>query len=163
MSEAKPFNELNLLEKKTHPAVQSHINVLQEIINRMSQNSARCKSWVIPIVSALLALSSEKGIVPTATLYTPIVMFYLLDCFYLGHERRFRDKQRDFVLKINKGDDISEDVFLLNKNKNKNRSLLSRRLESLKYQLLCTIDGMFSFSTTIVYGALVFAVNLMGR
>lgn len=161
MSEAKPFNELNLLGKKAHPAVQSHIDMLQEIINRMSQNSARCKSWVIPIVSAFLALSMEKGIVPTATLYTPIVMFYLLDCFYLGHERRFRDKQIEFVLKINKGENISEDVFLLSKNKKMN--LLSRRLESLKYQLLCTLDGMFSFSTTIVYGVLAAAVFFINK
>lgn len=153
-------NQMTLFDKKSHPAVKAHIDMLQGVISRMSKNSASCKSWAIPMVIAVITLSLEKGIVPTTTAFIPIGLFYLLDCYYLGLERKFKDRQRDFIAKLNNGDDVSNDIYYSHRTDDK--CWFIRRLCSLGSQILCTLDGMFSFSTTIVYGVLALSVYLIG-
>ena len=157
----KTFQEMNILERKGHPVVLAHINMLQSIISRLAQNSTNCKSWAIPIVSAILMLALEKGIIPTATAYIPLVVFYLLDCYYLGLERKFRDQQRNFIKKLNDGQDVTKDLFYAQSVEK--RCWLTRRGRMILDQLLCTLDGVFSFSTTIVYGVLGLSVYLIGK
>ena len=82
------FDQMTLLDKKSHPAVNTYIDMLQSVITRMAKNSAACKSWAIPLVTAILLLALEKGIVPTKTAYIPLCLFYLLDCYYLGLESK---------------------------------------------------------------------------
>ncbi len=159
MCEVKEFNEMSLIDKKSHPAVQAHVNMMQGIINRMAQNSANCKNWAIPIVSAILMLALEKGVVPTATAYIPLVLFYVLDCYYLGLERKFRDQQRNFITKLNEGKDVASDIFFAQTTEKK--GWFKRRLRMIIDQLLCTFDGAISFSTTIVYGVLALSVYLI--
>ena len=151
---------MTTLEKKAHPAVQAHIDMLQSIISRMAKNSANCKSWVIPMVTAIVTLVLEKGILPTTVAYIPIVLFYLLDCYYLGLERKFKDRLRDFIVDINAGKDISNDIYLSHSTDDK--CWIVRRLCSIWHQFLSVFDGMFSFSTTVVYGALALIVYLIG-
>lgn len=38
---------------KESSAIQTHINILQNVINRMASNSANSKTWTITIISAL--------------------------------------------------------------------------------------------------------------
>ena len=162
MSETnKSFQEMNILERKGHPDVQAHINMLQGIITRMAQNSTNCKSWAIPIVSAVLMLALEKDTIPNITAYIPLAIFYLLDCYYLGLERKFRDEQRDFIARINNGEDITQDLFFAQGSDKK--GWFGRRWTTLKDQLLRTLDGVFSFSTTIVYGVLALSIYLIGK
>lgn len=162
MSETnKSFQEMNILERKGHPVVQAHINMLQGIITRMAQNSTNCKSWAIPIVSAVLMLALEKDTIPNITAYIPLAIFYLLDCYYLGLERKFRDEQRDFIARINNGEDITQDLFFAQGSDKK--GWFGRRWTTLKDQLLRTLDGVFSFSTTIVYGVLALSIYLIGK
>lgn len=155
----KTFQEMSILERKGHPVVQAHINMLQGIITRMAQNSTNCKSWAIPIVSAILMLALEKGVIPTATAYIPLVMFYLLDCYYLGLERKFRDEQRDFIKNLNEGKDVTKNLFFAQSVEKK--CWFARRGRMMLDQLLCTLDGAFSFSTTIVYGVLALSIYLI--
>ena len=152
---------MTLIEKKSHPAVKAHIDMLQGVISRMAKNSASCKSWAIPLVTAIIMLALEKGVVPTKAAYIPLSLFYLLDCFYLGLERKYKDRQRDFINKLNNGDDISKDIYFSHSTDDK--CLLIRRLCSIGNQLLCTLDGMFSFSTTIVYGVLAFSIHFIDK
>lgn len=161
MSQQKAFTELTLLDKKSHPAVQAHITMLQGIISRMAQNSTNCKSWAIPIVSAIILLSLEKNAIPTLSAFIPLALFYLLDCYYLGLERRFRDQQRNFIMRLNKDEDITPDIFFAQDTDKK--SWLARRAKAVLDQLLCTLDGMVSLSTTVVYGALALAVYLIDK
>lgn len=42
-------------------AVQSYLNILQTIINRMATNSANCKTWCVTLVSAILVIIVDKG------------------------------------------------------------------------------------------------------
>ena len=152
---------MTLLEKKSHPAVKAHIDMLQSIISRMAKNSATCKSWAIPLVTAILTLSFQKDIVPTVSAFIPLGLFYLLDCYYLGLERKFKDRQRDFIAKLNNGEDVTKDIYYSHSTDDK--CWFVRRLCSLWHQLACTLDGMFSFSTTIVYGALALSILIIGK
>lgn len=155
------FNQMTLIEKKSLPAVKSHIDMLQGVISRMAKNSASCKSWAIPLVTAIIMLSLEKGIVPTTAALIPLILFYLLDCYYLGLERKFKDRQRDFIAKLNNGEDVSKEIYYSHSSDDK--CWFIRRLCSLWNQLFCTLDGMFSFSTTIVYGALALSILIIGK
>lgn len=147
---------MTILDTKAHPAVKAHIDMLQGIISRMAKNSATCKSWAIPMVTAILTLALEKGVILSTAAYIPLCLFYLLDCYYLGLERKFKDRLRDFIIKINEGKDVDKDIYLSHSTDDK--CWIVRRLCSIWHQILSVIDGMFSFSTTVVYGALALIV-----
>jgi hypothetical protein len=67
-----------------------HLELIQAIITRMNSNSFVIKGWVITIVSAVLALLASTHntsfIVITAL---PIVVFWIVDSFYLQTERKY--------------------------------------------------------------------------
>lgn len=83
---------------------QHYISLLQENISRMSANSSNCKTWMITLVAAIFAIGASKGdIVSNIWMaYIPTVLFYFLDCFYLGVERRFRRIERRFLALVTK-------------------------------------------------------------
>ena len=78
-----------------------YISLLQENINRMAGNSANCKGWLLTLVSAIAALQLTavdlRGILWIAPFL--IVLFYYLDSYYLGLERKFIKLEEDFVEK----------------------------------------------------------------
>ena len=73
------------------PAVRSHLEILQGVIQRMADNSRSCKLWSITALSAVIFLAARTG-VPWHTLIAliPLSLFFLLDVYYLSLERRFR-------------------------------------------------------------------------
>ena len=68
-----------------------HLDIVQGVINRMAQNSFLIKGWTVTLVSALFALSA-KDTKPYFIIiaYFPVLMFWLLDAYYLYQERLFR-------------------------------------------------------------------------
>lgn len=121
-----------------------HLNMIQEIIIRMADNSFKIKGWVITILAALAALSVDKinkdylliGILP-------IVAFWYLDSFYLRQERLFR-KLYEEVAKKNE----SDIDFLMNTQKH---------IEGVS----STITIMFSKTLRVFYIGLLVAVYLI--
>ncbi|MDZ4063504.1 MAG: hypothetical protein U1E22_02445 [Coriobacteriia bacterium] len=72
-------------------AKQAHLEMIQGVINRLSQNSFLLKGWTVVLVSALFALAAKETLVVFAYLaYLPGVAFWCLDAYYLWQERRFR-------------------------------------------------------------------------
>jgi hypothetical protein len=70
---------------------RKHFDYLQAIITRMNTNSFMIKGWTVTIVSALLALAaSTKNTLYLQIAYFPVLMFWILDSFYLTQERKFR-------------------------------------------------------------------------
>lgn len=128
------------LENKESSAIQKHIDILQDIITRMSSNSANCKTWCFGLVGAMLALfiQSEKSdclwiaIIPT-------ILFYIADSYYVSLERDFRVLYTEFVDSINNGDINYKVIFVI-----KPMSSLAHRVSALGKSLL-------SFSTSIFY------------
>lgn len=90
-----------------------YISLLQENITRMASNCTSCKSWLISIVSALFALQLvSSDLKPYLWIsIIPTVLFFFLDAYYLGQEKRFRDVEIRFVQKMKTGEDISDDIY----------------------------------------------------
>jgi hypothetical protein len=68
-----------------------HIEIIQGVINRLAGNSFLLKGWCVTLVSAMLALaakdSNTKFIIVA---YYPVLMFWVLDAYFLWKERLFR-------------------------------------------------------------------------
>ena len=95
-------------------AVLKHMDMYQNIITRMANNSSACKNWCIVLVSALLAFIIDKGRVDVAWLGAiPISMFYFLDAYYLGLEKQFRDAQKESAYKIRASKFMLKDLFVI--------------------------------------------------
>lgn len=96
------------------PAVQSYLTILQGVIGRMASNSASAKTWCIALVSAIIVVVADKGEPRYVWIaLVPVGLFFLLDAYYLGLERQFRDRYNDFIAKLHEGNAEVEDVFIV--------------------------------------------------
>lgn len=95
-----------------------YISLLQENIIRMAGNSANCKTWLVTLVAAILALqltSVELRNILWVALGL-IVLFYLLDSYYLGLERKFVVVEEAFAkaVKEKKENELIDDIYSFN-------------------------------------------------
>lgn len=68
-----------------------HLELIQNIINRMASNSFMLKGWSVTLVSALFALAAKDQYLAFVYLaYFPAIAFWLLDGYFLWQERLFR-------------------------------------------------------------------------
>lgn len=96
------------------PAVQSYLTVLQGVISRMASNSAGAKTWCIALVSAIIVVIADKGEPRYVWIaLVPVGLFFLLDAYYLGLERQFRERYNDFIGKLHGGTAAIDDVFIV--------------------------------------------------
>ena len=70
-----------------------HMDLVQNVVNRMAQNSFFLKGWSVTLVAGLLALSSaiEEGMVLVSICFLPVIVFWILDGYFLWQERLFRE------------------------------------------------------------------------
>lgn len=75
-----------------------HLEFIQAIITRMNTNSFQIKGWTVTIVAALLAVYASTGN-ETFVLVSllPVLVFWLLDSYYLTQERKFRGLYNDIA------------------------------------------------------------------
>lgn len=69
---------------------RTHLNMIQNIVTRMGNNSFSLKEWSVGIMIAIYAFagkSSNKAVIITLI---PLVIFWMLDTYYLCLERKFR-------------------------------------------------------------------------
>ena len=78
---------------------RQYIEMLQGNIERMASNSANCKTWMVTIVSALMALQCSMDDLNWWILsgMLPILLFWYLDVYYLHLERVMRNRETDFL------------------------------------------------------------------
>lgn len=68
-----------------------HLEMLQQVIARMANNSFLVKGWSITLISALLAFATKDKMAAMAWIaFLPLIAFWLLDAFFLHQERLFR-------------------------------------------------------------------------
>lgn len=97
---------------ETSPSVQTHLGILQGMIERMASNSTSNKAWCITIVSAILVVVADKDKPDYALLaLLPTILFVALDAYYLGMEKGFRNAYNQFVNKLHKGTIATDDLF----------------------------------------------------
>lgn len=85
-----------------------HLEFIQAVITRMNQNSFQIKTWMITIVSALLALSagSDNKLYVGIAIFS-VIIFWFLDSYYLQMERKSRGIYND-VAEISPDDQRKE-------------------------------------------------------
>lgn len=67
-----------------------HLNMIQEIITRMGNNSFSLKQWSVGIMVAIYAFAGESSHKAVIVTIIPLIVFWLLDAYYLMLERKFR-------------------------------------------------------------------------
>src|SRR2546427_3132215 len=87
------------------PGTQSYLTILQGVISRMAGNSGSAKTWCIALLSAILGVVAETDKPKYALLASiPTALFFFLDAYYLGLERRFREQYNPFITKLHDGE-----------------------------------------------------------
>jgi hypothetical protein len=95
-------------------SVTSYLTIIQGVIARMATNSASCKTWCVTLVSAVIVIIADKGKPSYVWISAiPIVLFLVLDSYYLALERLFRALYNTFIRKLHAGTATVEDVFFL--------------------------------------------------
>lgn len=95
-------------------AVQTHLKIMQGVIERMAENSRACKIWCITLVSAsliLVAMTDKPDYILVALV--PIIMFLILDTYYLALERAFRGSYNTFVEELRNDNISSSDLYIV--------------------------------------------------
>ena len=96
--------------------VQGFICQLDSIINRMANNSANAKNWLMTLVAAAIAIQwTQSQLQNVLWLLVPTVLFMLTDMYYLGMERHFKDIQKEFIKNVRAGKDIKCTVYKISK------------------------------------------------
>ncbi|MBK8453707.1 MAG: hypothetical protein WAQ53_05800 [Thiofilum sp.] len=68
-----------------------HLEMIQQVINRLAGNSFLIKGWSITLTSALLLFIAKEAKDPIGWAAILVVLaFWLLDAIYLHKERQFR-------------------------------------------------------------------------
>lgn len=81
-----------------------HLEMIQGVINRMAHCSFLLKGWSVILVSGLFALAAkDSNILFIYLAYLPVIVFWILDGYYLFQERLFR-KLYGHVRKLEEAD-----------------------------------------------------------
>src|SRR5262245_58818171 len=100
--------------KENSQAVQSHLTILQSVIQRMANNSASSKAWCIALVSSILVIIADKGKPQYAWIAViPTLLFLVLDAYYLALEKGFRNAYNSFIHKLHSEELSANDLFVV--------------------------------------------------
>lgn len=93
-------------------SVQTHLSIIQNIIQRMADNSSASKTWCVTLVSAVLVIVADKGKPEYAWIaMLPTVVFAALDAYYLALEKSFRIAYSEFVDKLHSNSLTAPDLY----------------------------------------------------
>ena len=67
-----------------------YLEMIQEVISRMANNSFSLKGWTVTLVVGIFTLSGDTIETHFWFLFIPIIIFWGLDAFYLSKERSYR-------------------------------------------------------------------------
>jgi hypothetical protein len=131
-------------------SVRTYLTLLQGVISRMAGNSAACKTWCVTIVSAIFVLAIDKS-KPQAIAVglLPVVLFLLLDAYYLSLERDFRKVHDLFVQRLHEGTAKAEDVYLF------------KIPFGFVHRFGAILSSIFSLAVAPFYGVLIAALLLI--
>lgn len=106
------MDETYLTINDEFPSVQTHLSILQSIIQRMSSDSSSCKSWCITLVSAILVIVADKGKPDYAWIaLLPTIVFAYIDAYYLALEKGFIETYNEFVCKLHNNNLQQNDLY----------------------------------------------------
>ncbi|WP_285959900.1 hypothetical protein [Thomasclavelia spiroformis] len=88
-----------------------HLEMIENIIERMSKNCFQLKSWTMTLVAGISVFSSQNNNKKFIfiTLF-PLFFFWILDSFYLQLERKYRLLYKHIVEKEEENIDFNLDL-----------------------------------------------------
>jgi len=93
-------------------SIQTHLGIIQNVVQRMAANSSNCKAWCVTLVAAILVIVADKGRPEYAWIaLLPTIVFASLDAYYLAYEKAFRNSYNKFIGKIHKKKLTEEDLY----------------------------------------------------
>lgn len=145
---------------------RQYLQMMQENISRMANNSTNCKTWLITIVAAMLAIGCNIEALRCWLLLTlvPIIIFWYLDTFYLRLERGMRNRQSDFINKVraiyqlpaNVREDERQKLMFEYHEALYDFSPKKDKTDDKTKGFVSTLNQLFSKSVLPVYGTLLF-------
>ncbi|MDP9314785.1 MAG: hypothetical protein M3R24_28580 [Chloroflexota bacterium] len=125
-----------------------HLEMLQAIINRMASNSFLIKGWCVTLVAGLFALGTSTDKPNFVFLaYFPILMFWLLDGYYVWQEKLFRGLYDEVRQKPPNVIDFSMDTTSVRASVPPHREVMLSNTIGLFYITL-VIAVLFTWTTT---------------
>lgn len=98
--------------KPISSSIEAHLSIYQNVIQRMANNSALAKTWCITLVSAILVIVADKS-KPQYSIIAliPTMLFLIMDVYYLGLEKGFRNSYNEFIKKLHTDILAVDDLF----------------------------------------------------
>ena len=93
--------------------LHKEIDLIQNCIRRMSQNSFIVKGWMLSLVTIILTLgitSQANENILSIIILIPIISFWYLDGFFLQTERKYRKMYQWTIKNRNKTDEFLYDL-----------------------------------------------------
>ena len=78
---------------------RSHLNMIQQVITRMGSNSFLLKGWTVGMIVAIYAFAGNNAHKAVIITLIPLIVFWILDSYYLTLERKFRALYNNVRLK----------------------------------------------------------------
>ena len=129
-----------MVEKKFDDlAYYEHFKIIQNTINRLASNSFLIKAWTITLIGSISILTfSILNTIIFTVLIGIVIVFWILDSYYLKMERLYRELYQDNVDKFNTLDRRNEILLFdmkteIYKNKVKLVKVIFSKTESLFY------------------------------
>jgi hypothetical protein len=93
-------------------SIQTHLGIIQNVIQRMASNSSASKAWCVTLVSAVLVIVADKGKPDYAYIaLLPAFVFAALDAYYLALEKAFINSYNDFISKLHNKTLTEKDLY----------------------------------------------------
>lgn len=68
----------------------SHLQMIQSVIDRMGKNSFSLKGWSVGVMVAIYAFAGQNYNKAVIVTLIPLIIFWILDSYYLMLERKYR-------------------------------------------------------------------------
>ena len=132
--------------------LHKEIDLIQNVITRMANNSFLIKGWSLSIVGIMLAIVKDsiftsKGVLLLCIILVLTIAFWYLDAFFLKTERQYR-KLYDWVIQ-NRPQGNQENLYNLNASRFKVGS-------HLKIMFSKTLWPFYSIPFLIIIGLLIY-------
>lgn len=89
-----------------------HLEFIQGVIGRMAGNLFFLRGWTITLIAAMLTFSTKEFLPPYLKYFyiTLILMFWIMDGYFLSQERLYRDLYDDVRKRKSNETDFSMDT-----------------------------------------------------
>ncbi len=120
------------------------IDLIQDCIKRMANNSFLIKGWAIGILTIAMILLKEISIIGILICFIPLISFWYLDSFFLMTEKHYRFMYEKLI-KTNPEVEINLDFYDLNPQKYR------EKIEQIDVMLSATLIGFYGSLCATVF------------